>query len=193
VLALLFSPSAFAHKQVSSERAILQLRPDAILLLYEATFSPDEASHWRLLYDANRNSRLSPDEYRLMARGIADALRERVKLTFDGRALPVEVLDAKVSASDAAQPFSGKLQALVMLQATDLAPGLRKIGIDIAPLTSTKAPSTVRIEEEGCEVKEITGAPVVKMDGDRRAVQLRAGWPAILLVDFPLKDPPTKK
>ena len=186
---LLAAGPASAHKQVASERGILQFRADSTELLYEISFPPGpEAAHWRLLYDRDHNGRLSAEEYGLLARGMAEALKTRVKLFLEGNELPLRVIDAKVSATEASNPLTGKLQALVWLGAREMPPGLRKVEVEVKPIIDPAEPVLIRLEPDRSTIDSIVGVPQVSIDGGNKGIRMREGLHATILLNVPVAN-----
>ena len=171
----------------SAESAILQVRPDSTQILYEVLIPEGVAAvRWHLIYDRDHNGRLSEDEYNSMAQGIARTIRDNLKLKLEGNDIPVEVVDAKIQAAYANDGLSGKISALVILQAREIPPGLRKLEIEMTPLVDAGKPAIFRLEPVEASIESIAGAIQLRFEDGTLGVKLQAGTHCVILIDVPV-------
>lgn len=158
VLLVLLPALARAHDEQVHERAVLQFRPDGTGVLYELNFPPGAAAaRWRLLFDLDRNGRLSASEYGRLAKGIANAVADAMVLTLERSRVPLRVVDAKVTPSPAPDGFSGKLAAIVLLEARALPPGLRRVELALTPVVDRERSAAVRLEPDHARIESLIG------------------------------------
>ncbi len=182
---------ADAHQGVPQEHAILQLRPDTTEILYEMSFPAGAAAaRWRLLFDEDRNGRLSATEYEHLAGGLAEALRSKIALKLEGNRIPLRVIDAKVTSTDAADGLSGPLAALVWLGTREIPPGTRKVDLEVTPLIDPMEPALIRLELGEAKLDSIQGGVHGKTDDGADAVRLRRGLHCTMIINVPRTNHP---
>lgn len=158
LLALLVSGPASAHEQASAEKALLQLRAEQTQLLLELSFpEAPEAARWRIRADLDRNGRLTPDEYGLLARSLAVEASRRIRFRIDGAEFPWKVRDAKVTNGGDGDGLSGRLQALVFLEAREVPPGVRKVEVSVEPMVRRDRAVELAIESPVGPLRSLTG------------------------------------
>jgi len=169
---------------------VLQFRPDATEIFYEAAFpSGPDAARWRLRFDADHDGHLSEHEYDLMAEGLGAAIRGHLTLRLEGGELPLKVLDARVTATSGAA-IDGRFAAAVLFGTRELPPGLRKVELTVDPVADRSRPALVRVETENARVQSIAGGGGGSDASGVPVVLLRRGERCTLLVD--VATPPRK-
>ena len=183
---------AWAHKLKTSERAILQVRSDATEILYEVAIpAGNQAAHWRVLYDIDRNGQLSKTEYEALVKGLGQAVRDHLTLKLEGTQIPLQVKDAKVTSTEGDDAFSGRLAALVWLSTREIPPGKRTLELEAVPLVDPANPVAFRLEIASGTIESVSGAVRGKAPDGVETVKLRKGVRCQLLLDIPQANKPT--
>jgi hypothetical protein len=187
---LLCALPARAHKLKTSERAILQVREDATEILYELAIPAGaQAARWRVVYDVNRDGRLSKSEYEALVKGLGAAVRDHLALRLEGTAMPLQVKDAKVTSTEGGDAFSGRLAALVWLTAREIPAGKRTLELEAVPLVEPTNPVLFRLEVANGTIESVSGTVRGKSQDGVDTVKLRKGMRCRLLLDIPPKTP----
>jgi hypothetical protein len=187
LLALVLAPVlAAAHADKSIDRGVLQLRPDATELLVELVIPAGaESTRWRVAFDTDRNGRLSPTELGLLAEAVGEAVRSRHRLWLDGTPMPLKLADAKVMPNPGSGGQSGRIAALVHLQARGLLPGVRRVEVEATSLADPRKPVLLRLEHPGSKLVSLVGGQPLEADDGAPAVMLHPSMRATLRLDVP--------
>jgi hypothetical protein len=187
LVAAALARDSVAHKSVPSERGILQFKAERTELLYELLIPGGAtAAHWRLRFDANHDGRLSDKEYERLAQGLAEQLRSKLTLRLEGNVIPVTVVDAKITSTDADDHLSGRLSALIWLSAREIPPGRRTVELELTPVADPTEPAMLRLEPVEATVDSVTGALRVKLEDGSDGVRIREGMRCKIVLDVPL-------